>query len=56
MLHVLRVFIGPDGSGGNPLGVFVEGSEIAPERRQAVAHDLDFSGRAELVDHHANGG
>ena len=43
MLHVLRVFIGPDGSGGNPLGVFVEGGEIAPERRQAVAHDLDFS-------------
>ncbi len=43
MLHVLRVFIGPDGSGGNPLGVFVEGGEIAPDRRQAVAHDLDFS-------------
>ena len=43
MLHVLRVFIGPGGSGGNPLGVFVEGAAIAPERRQAVAHDLNFS-------------
>jgi predicted PhzF superfamily epimerase YddE/YHI9 len=43
MLHVLRVFMGPGGSGGNPLGVFVEGAGIAPERRQAVAHDLGFS-------------
>ena len=43
MLHVLRVFIGPGGCGGNPLGVFVEGAAIAPERRQAVAHDLNFS-------------
>jgi predicted PhzF superfamily epimerase YddE/YHI9 len=43
MLHVLRVFIGPGGSGGNPLGVFVDGGEIGSERRQAVAHDLDFS-------------
>ena len=43
ILHVVRVFIGPDGSGGNPLGVFVAGAEIAPERRQAVAHDLNFS-------------
>ena len=29
MLHVLRVFIGPGGSGGNPLGVFVGGAGIA---------------------------
>ena len=43
MVHVLRVFIGPGGSGGNPLGVFVEGAVIAPERRQAVAHELNFS-------------
>ena len=43
MVHVLRVFIGPDGSGGNPLGVFVDGADIAPERRQAVAHELTFS-------------
>ena len=43
ILHVVRVFIGPGGSGGNPLGVFVAGADIAPERRQAVAHDLNFS-------------
>jgi predicted PhzF superfamily epimerase YddE/YHI9 len=42
-LQVLRVFLGPDGGGGNPLGVFVDGRAIAPERRQAVAHALGFS-------------
>ena len=42
-LHVLRVFIGPDGRGGNPLGVFLEGAVIAPARRQAVAAELGFS-------------
>ena len=42
-LHVVRVFIGPDGSGGNPLGVFVDGTGIDPTRRQAIAHDLGFS-------------
>jgi predicted PhzF superfamily epimerase YddE/YHI9 len=41
-LHVLRVFCGPDG-GGNPLGVFLDGVAIAPERRLAVAADLGFS-------------
>ena len=25
-LHVLRVFVGPDGRGGNPLGVFLDGA------------------------------
>jgi predicted PhzF superfamily epimerase YddE/YHI9 len=42
-LHVLRVFIGPDGRGGNPLGVFVDGAAIEPERRQATAAELGFS-------------
>lgn len=42
-LHVLRVFVGPDGAGGNPLGVFIAGAEIAPARRQAVAAELGFS-------------
>ena len=42
-LHVLRVFIGPDGHGGNPLGVFLDGAAIAEDRRQAVALDLGFS-------------
>jgi predicted PhzF superfamily epimerase YddE/YHI9 len=42
-LRVLRVFLGPDGAGGNPLGVFLDGPAIAPERRLGVAHDLGFS-------------
>jgi predicted PhzF superfamily epimerase YddE/YHI9 len=42
-LHVLRVFVTPEGTGGNPLGVFLEGAAVAEERRQAVAADLGFS-------------
>ena len=42
-LHLLRVFCSEDGSAGNPLGVFLEGSEVPPERRQAVAADLGLS-------------
>jgi predicted PhzF superfamily epimerase YddE/YHI9 len=42
-LYVLRVFIGPDGRGGNPLGVFVDGSAVPPDRRPAVATELGFS-------------
>lgn len=42
-LHVVRVFVGPDGRGGNLLGVFLDGAAILPERRQAVTVDLGFS-------------
>jgi predicted PhzF superfamily epimerase YddE/YHI9 len=42
-LHLLRVFCSEDGSGGNPLGVFLDGREVPPERRQAVAADLGLS-------------
>ena len=42
-LHLLRVFCSEDGSGGNPLGVFLDGSEVAPELRQGVAADLGLS-------------
>ena len=42
-LHVLRVFVGPDGGGGNPLGVFLDGSAVAADRRPAVAAELGFS-------------
>jgi predicted PhzF superfamily epimerase YddE/YHI9 len=42
-LHLLRVFCADDGSNGNPLGIFAEGSEVPPERRQAVAADLGLS-------------
>jgi predicted PhzF superfamily epimerase YddE/YHI9 len=41
-LHVLRVFCAADGSGGNPLGVFLGGAAIAAKRRQAIAHRLGF--------------
>lgn len=40
---VLRVFVGPDGRGGNPLGVFLDGAAIPADRRQAVARELGFS-------------
>lgn len=53
-LHVLRVFVGPDGTGGNPLGVFLDGGEIGAERRQAVAADLGFS-ETVFVDDAASG-
>jgi predicted PhzF superfamily epimerase YddE/YHI9 len=42
-LHVLRVFTAADGSHGNPLGVFLTGAQIPAERRQAIAHELDFA-------------
>ena len=42
-LHVLRVFCAEDGSGGNPLGVFLEGAQVREGRRQAVATELGLS-------------
>jgi hypothetical protein len=36
-LHVLRVFVGEDGGGGNPLGVFLDGW-------------AEVGGRTELVE------
>jgi predicted PhzF superfamily epimerase YddE/YHI9 len=42
-LHVLRVFMGADGRGGNPLGVFLDGPAIEPTHRQAVAAELGYS-------------
>jgi predicted PhzF superfamily epimerase YddE/YHI9 len=42
-LHVCRVFVGPSGAGGNPLGVFLDGASIAPEHRQAVTVELGFA-------------
>jgi predicted PhzF superfamily epimerase YddE/YHI9 len=42
-LHVLKVFVGEDGAGGNPLGVFLEGGAVPEEDRQSIAADLGFS-------------
>jgi predicted PhzF superfamily epimerase YddE/YHI9 len=53
-LHVLRVFTAPGGRGGNPLGVFLDGSEVPQEERQAVAAQLGFSETA-FVDNRATG-
>jgi predicted PhzF superfamily epimerase YddE/YHI9 len=41
-LHLLRVFCGDDGSGGNRLGVFLDGAEVPAEERQQVAEELGF--------------
>lgn len=53
-LHVLRVFTDTDGEWGNPLGVFLDGSEVAAERRQAVATELGYS-ETVFVDDRASG-
>jgi predicted PhzF superfamily epimerase YddE/YHI9 len=42
-LHILKVFVGENGVGGNLLGVFLEGREVPEEERQSVAADLGFS-------------
>ena len=42
-LHVLRVFINDDGEWGNYLGVFLDGSEVPADQRQAIATELGYS-------------
>ena len=42
-LHLLRVFCDEHGAAGNPLAVFLEGAEVRPPARQAVAADLGLS-------------
>jgi predicted PhzF superfamily epimerase YddE/YHI9 len=42
-LHVLRVFVAEDGAWGNPLGIFLDGSEVPEGRRQDVARELGYS-------------
>lgn len=42
-LHVLRVFTGPDSTGGNELGVFLDGTEVPAASRQPMAALLGFS-------------
>jgi predicted PhzF superfamily epimerase YddE/YHI9 len=41
-LDVLRVFVAPDGRGGNPLGVFLDPAPLAGAE-QEIAADLGFS-------------
>ena len=42
-LTVLRVFCGEGGSGGNPLGVYLDGREFGADERQAEAKRLGYS-------------
>jgi predicted PhzF superfamily epimerase YddE/YHI9 len=53
-LHVLRVFVDESGAHGNPLGVFLDGAAIPPERRAEVAARLGFS-ETVFVDDAASG-
>jgi predicted PhzF superfamily epimerase YddE/YHI9 len=53
-LHVLRFFCGETESDGNPLGVFLEGSEVPVDARQDIAADLGFS-ETVFVDDAARG-
>ena len=53
-LHVVRVFCAADGSGGNPLGVFLDGGEVPEAERQDVARDLGFA-ETVFVDEPARG-
>jgi predicted PhzF superfamily epimerase YddE/YHI9 len=53
-VEVLKVFTGPDGRGGNPLGILLDGRAVPEERRQSVAAALGFS-ETVFVDDPATG-
>jgi predicted PhzF superfamily epimerase YddE/YHI9 len=54
VLHVVRVFVGDDNTGGNPLGVFLDGRDVAPPSRQGIATELGF-GETVFVDDTSRG-
>jgi predicted PhzF superfamily epimerase YddE/YHI9 len=49
-LHVVKVFVGPGGTGGNPLGVFLDAADVPAARRQEIAADLHFSETVFVAD------
>ena len=53
-LHLLRVFCGDGGSGGNALAVFLDGPEVPVELRQELAAQLGLS-ETVFVDDAARG-
>ena len=53
-LHLLRVFCSEDGTGGNPLAVFLDGARIPAARRQEIARELGLS-ETVFVDDAARG-
>lgn len=54
VFHVLSVFVGPHGAGGNPLGVFLDSAAIPASERQPIAARLGFS-ETVFVDDPATG-
>jgi predicted PhzF superfamily epimerase YddE/YHI9 len=42
-IHLVSVFVGQHGAGGNPLAVFLNGMAITPARRLAVTAELGYS-------------
>jgi predicted PhzF superfamily epimerase YddE/YHI9 len=42
-LDVVRVFVAPDGDGGNPLGVFLDSASLEGTDQQGIAADLGYS-------------
>jgi predicted PhzF superfamily epimerase YddE/YHI9 len=54
VLHVLRVFVNEENEWGNPLGIFLEGEQVAESDRQGVAAKLGFS-ETVFVDGPASG-
>ncbi len=53
--HLLRVFCADDGSGGNPLAVFLDGAGVPRGERQAVAAELGLSETVFVDDAEAGG-
>jgi predicted PhzF superfamily epimerase YddE/YHI9 len=49
-LHVVKVFVGPDGTGGNRLGVFFDAADVPAGDRQRIAADLGFSETVFIAD------
>ncbi|HEY4020545.1 MAG TPA: PhzF family phenazine biosynthesis protein [Pseudonocardiaceae bacterium] len=49
-LHVVKVFVGPGGTGGNPLGVFFDAADVPAARRQEIAADLGYSETVFVAD------
>ena len=54
VLNVLRVFCAANGSGGNPLGVFLDGADVQRSQRQAIAAELGYA-ETVFVDDRARG-
>ena len=49
-LHVVTVFVGPDGRGGNHLGVFLDAADLPADERQRIAADLGYAETVFLSD------